>query len=626
MPTKCKARSKKQATSSALSLATNDAQNRGGDDNFAISPILFAVADQDLAKLTQCLSDGHDLHDSACQMCSPLLLAVKLGNLEMVSVLLEYKASIHDVDASGGTVLHHAAMNGFTEIAKCLVAVGGAELDQANKAGCTPLYQAVQHSHIECATTLIGLRANLEARTRTGATPLYIASDRGNLALANILLDAGADANTTTTFQMTPLLVASFNGHKDVVGSLLSRNVDIEQRGPCGGTSLYVSAQEGRESVARLLIERGAEIDARCNTDSDLTPSLIAAMQGHDSLVRLLLEAKSDIGTTTGKGSSLVMLAARHGKTNVLKVLVEFEGPKVLNEKNASGLSVLDVAKSGRHTETTTYIKSALAAQREDDLSAWEATLPDILEELDPLSKKKPSKTKKKRKQKANAGCPNESIANDTEEPCSLPEETEEAQDENACDSAAAKEDPCSLPAETEAAQDENACDSAAAIVCHDGNVDACSDRDKSKDVRCTAIVKPMIALPPLGSPTSAPKGPPALFPSPISLPATRPVTPLSAHSLTPGGTTSPFGFRTVLPFWPSTPESWPSLPPAVSFDTLDFSLPEKTDASLQFHDLSLSPWYSNSGLGAIDNSVFMESWLSGNFVPIANCGNPELN
>jgi ankyrin repeat protein len=594
MPTKCKARSKLRATPSAVGLTENEAQSRThlSDDELCISSLLLAVAEQDLEKLAKCLSDGHNVQDSRLEACTPLLLAVKLGNVEMVNMLLQHKASTDDVDASCSTPLHHAAINGFAEIANCLV-VGGAVLDQVNKAGCTPLYQAVQHGHIDCVRTLLALGSNLEARTHTGATPLYIASDRGNLALVNILLDAGADANASTTFQMTPLLVASFNGHKDVVSLLLSRKVDIEQRGPCGGTPLYVAAQEGRDSVAELLIQHGADVDARCDADSDLTPSLIAAMQGHDTLTRLLLEAKSDIGVTTGKGSTLTMLAARHGRTNVLKTLVEFVGPKVLNEQNAAGLSVLDVSKSGRHAETTTYIKTALAAQRENDLSVWEASLPDILEELDPQIKKH-SKAKTKRKRKANGN--------------------------DICGTTADMPGPRSFLEQTKEAQDANTCTVGTEKIVHRGSkLDAHSDRNNSEDVRCAAIVKPTIAVSLPESPACAPQEHPVLALTPsINLSATKPLTPLS---------TSPFGFCTVLPLWPSTPEAWPSLPPAVSLDAIDIALPERAQSGLHLQDFSSFQWFSDSGLGVTEytNSVFAELWRPCSFVPIASCGDMEL-
>lgn len=338
MPSKTRTRNKAREVPSASLPTKTDADipiDVPCSTESCMNSLLLAVAEQNLEKLAECISKGHDLHETPLEGCTPLLLAVKLGNFEMVSMLVQEGASCCSSDENGTTVLHHAAVNGLCKIAKCLVVDGGAVLDQQNLAGCTPFYQAVQHGHIDCVHAFLSLRANIETRTRTGATPLYIAADRGNLELVNLLLNANADANSVTEMQMTPLLVAAFNGHVDVVRAILPRDVDVEQRGPCGGTALYVAAQEGRRHVAELLIGQGAKIDTRCDGDGNLTPSLIASMQGHDDLVRVLLKANADLGVRTGKGSSLSIMAARHGRTNVLKMLVELGGANCLTIKTS---------------------------------------------------------------------------------------------------------------------------------------------------------------------------------------------------------------------------------------------------------------------------------------------------
>eukprot|EP00930_Biecheleria_cincta_P082409 TRINITY_DN72143_c0_g1_i1.p1 TRINITY_DN72143_c0_g1~~TRINITY_DN72143_c0_g1_i1.p1 ORF type:complete len:617 (-),score=76.90 TRINITY_DN72143_c0_g1_i1:233-2083(-) len=616
MPSKTRARNKVRETPSTLSLSEQTQSLAPFCDDHTGS-ILLAVAEQNLERLAECLSDGHGLHDAQLNGCSALLLAVKLGNLDMVKIMLHHKASVDNSDSNGATVLHHAAIHGFADITHCLVTEGGAALDRANKAGCTPLYQAAQHGHVDCARTLITLAAQLETRTRTGATPIYIASDRGSLVLTDILLNAGADVNVVTQFQMTPLLIASFNGHHEVVNSLLSRNVDTEQRGPCGGTALYVSAQEGHQTAAEVLIRHGAKVDSRCDEGSDLTPSLIAAMQGHDHLVRVLLEARGDIGLTAGKGNTLAIMAARHGRTHVLKTLVEFGGSKVLNEPNADGLSALDFSKRGRHAETTSYIKTVLAMQKEDELKAWEANLEDLLEDLDPTTTKQ-TKAKPKRKRKVNASC------------------TETG---DACCVAADMPGSCyalEAAVASEAAK-PFACDED--LIRHGGEIEVDVDTAGNKGqeisgVPCmqvkrnvTVESKVSVSLP--ESPAHASQDDAVPWPSPASnVSAAGPLRPLSAPSAAPCASGSPLGFHTVLPTWPSTPEWWPSLPPAWDVDMSDMVLPEKSVYGKCFQDTSPAPLYANLVQGKTEyvHSALLASWLPSDFVPAVCYVGLELN
>jgi len=597
------------------------------DDSCSEDPcsntLLLAVAEQNLEKLAECIANGHDLHDTPLKGCTPLLLAVKLGNSEMVKLLLENGATC-SADENGTTMLHHAAVNGFTEVVNALVLFGAAVVDQQNAAGCTPLYQAVQHGHTECVCAFLAMGADVEARTRTGATPLYIASDRGYLNLANRLLDAGSNANIATALQMTPLLVAAFNGHQNVVHALISRKVDIEQRGPCGGTALYVAAQEGKRSVAEYLLQQGAKVDARC--DGDLTPSLIAAMQGHDGIVRLLLEAKAELGVRTEKGSTLAIMAARHGQTNVLQTLVEVGGSTVLDGHNTEGLSALGAAKVGRHTETMSYIKKVNAEQKNADLNAWEASLPGILQELDPSCKKK-KKTKSKSKAKVNGRCVGRSIGDAAA--AGSPESATHVEDVDL-------EDAPTLGADREAAAVQEC--SAGDEACNaedEGNplaVEECKRLSDNQDsvvgpwmqVKRKGIVRPMLAIAPPESPALSAQQLPAamqllspmatLTPCPMllatpTLHTPGPVTPMSAHPSTPCGTTSPFGLRAVLPPWPATPEFWPSLPPAMN--PIADTFPEKM---------------FSGALTQHCQSMFMAPWMSHHFAPIANFTGQELN
>lgn len=589
-------------------------------EDLSMDSVLLAVAEQSLEKLTSCISAGCNLNDTPVAGCTPLLLAVKLGALEMVKMLLQNGASA-EADTNGMTLLHHAALNGFAEIAKYLVE-SGAVIDQQNIAGCTPLYQAVQHGHSDCVRTFLDMKADIEVQTRSGATPLYIASDKGHVSLATELLDAGADANAKTNMQMTPLLVAAFNGHAPVVRLLVSHGVDIEQRGPGGGTPLYVAAQEGRRSVAEFLIEQGAVVDSRCDGEADLTPSLIAAMQGHDDLLRLLLEAKGDADVRTGNGSTLAKIASGHGRTGILKMLVGFRGPTVFDDQ-----SVLAASKTGHHTETSSYIEAVITAQKQADLSAWEASLPGLLEELDPPCKKQ-GKGKSKQKKKANAKRASKSeeggpldVAPDVHLPIDGVVVSENADDG------------------TNAAEDAP-CNRGSIAVTH-------VDRHQEEDiiggpwtqVTHRRIAKPVIAIASHESPLLLPHEQAAPTLSPLAtLSDPGPVTPLSSQALTPCGTTSPFGLRTVLPPWPSTPESWPHfeehlgsafwpiLPPAaVNVDTV-FTMPERVYSGT-CHQNVQPPSHANLPVNAAKcgQSLLVPTWPQHNVVGLSGCAGIEL-
>jgi hypothetical protein len=402
----------------------------------------------------------------------------------------------------------------------------------------------------------------------------------------DVLLSAGCDANIRTELQMTPLLVAAFNGHVSVIQRLLAHGVDMEQHGPCGGTALYVAAQEGRNSVAEILLQKGAQVDASC--DGQLTPSLIAAMQGHAEMVRLLLAGGGELSVRTDKGSTLAIMAARHGQTHVLKVLVELSGAQILDDTNAEDLSALAAAKAGRHSEATAYIKSVIAVRKEADLIAWEASLPDILQELSPPRKES---KKSKRKPKVGGKRPRE-VSSQVVQSC----DSEVVKDKHAISNISEDTDGVRSSIETDIVDVDTENTPIVNCLHFDAfpttgvdkvgcTLDSKQNQDKDS-VGCRDIDGPWLSVKRKGSsltslskevesntctsrladavgpthPVSVLKARQCLAPMLSQIPdvlPSAPATPSLQPSTWPSTpcTSSPFGLPTVLPLWPATPD-----------------------------------------------------------------------
>ena len=125
---------------------------------------------------------------------TPLFSAACRGDLEMVQVLLDYKADV----------------------------------DSRNGCDATPLVVASYKAHpqtLHVVRLLLENGANPNARSDFGTTPLYAASSRGNLELVCLLLKYGAD---------------------------------VEQEGENGKTPFQIASEEGRHEVANLLLDHGA--------------------------------------------------------------------------------------------------------------------------------------------------------------------------------------------------------------------------------------------------------------------------------------------------------------------------------------------------------------------------------
>ncbi|KAL4749469.1 ankyrin repeat-containing domain protein [Aspergillus terricola var. indicus] len=100
--------------------------------------------------------------------------------------LLLQKTDIHAVDASGRTVLSHAAERGTTTIVDILLAHGASA--SADDLGKTPLHWVVEGGHHSVVSALLKKAAQMaEAPDYLGRTPLLLVMEKRHLTWSNSL-------------------------------------------------------------------------------------------------------------------------------------------------------------------------------------------------------------------------------------------------------------------------------------------------------------------------------------------------------------------------------------------------------------------------------------------------------
>ncbi|MFA6527429.1 MAG: ankyrin repeat domain-containing protein [Candidatus Babeliales bacterium] len=166
----------------------------------------------------------------------------------------------------------------------------GANPNEPNKAGYTPLAGAVASRNIEIVKTLIEHGADPNRATPNLArvensdlilpyvrpTVLHIASaDRYDTEIVNALLAAHADPNVKDFCGKTPLGEAIENHNAKTVGTLLHNGADpnmiAETRGE---TPLHLAARENRPDIIELLLRAGA--NPKAINDDRRTPLYVA--------------------------------------------------------------------------------------------------------------------------------------------------------------------------------------------------------------------------------------------------------------------------------------------------------------------------------------------------------------
>ncbi len=128
---------------------------------------------------------------------TPLIRAVKIGNLKAVKILVE----------------------------------NGADINQGSKGDGSPLIEAAKLGHMPIVKYLVEQKANVNIHVVGDETPLIRAAWNGHLNIVKYLVEHGADVNMTVreggyrlgNEKRNALRMAKKGKHKDVIAYLISK-------------------------------------------------------------------------------------------------------------------------------------------------------------------------------------------------------------------------------------------------------------------------------------------------------------------------------------------------------------------------------------------------------------------
>ncbi|XP_073326169.1 ankyrin repeat and SAM domain-containing protein 1A isoform X2 [Pagrus major] len=297
-----------------------------------------------------------------------LLEAARTGNLAAVEKLLSGKrqsagtgSGLSGIGGSGNSGGHGASSHPLSSL---LSIWRGPNVNCVDSTGYSPLHHAALNGHSEVVEALLRNEALTNIADNKGCYPLHLAAWKGDEHIVKLLIHQGPShpklneqssvdhkefkrcgpfdpyINAKNNDNETPLHCAAQYGHSGVVRLLLEELTDPTMRNNKFETPLDLAALYGRLEVVKLLLSAHPNL-LSCNTKKH-TPLHLASRNGHLSVVEVLLDAGMDINYETERGSALHE-AALFGKADVVqKLLSAGINVKTLDQK---GLTALDTVK-----------------------------------------------------------------------------------------------------------------------------------------------------------------------------------------------------------------------------------------------------------------------------------------
>nr|XP_006813233.1 PREDICTED: protein TANC2-like [Saccoglossus kowalevskii] len=327
-------------------------------DVFGNAPILCVAAKEGYTEMVSLLLEFRATVDAVSEDgVTSLCFAAGSDQVEIIRMLLIKRAKIYHIDNKGQCALVHAARAGKLEAISFLLQAEWRESASLNKSKAMQqaLVGAAAMGHKEVISFLLDL-AELSHGSEgvmidsydslLNETPLTAAIQNGKIEVVKLLLKWGANVHIGNKEGFTPLMLAVKGGFWEIVDILLYYHAAIEETDRHGRTPLMIAAAEGHLAVLELLLSKGASV-TKCDKEG-LTSLCWSCLKGHIHCLRSLLERGSAVNYTDKNGRTPLDLASFFGDPHVVHLLLE-KGAH-LEHVDYSGMRPLDRAIGCRNS------------------------------------------------------------------------------------------------------------------------------------------------------------------------------------------------------------------------------------------------------------------------------------
>jgi len=203
----------------------------------------------------------------------------------------------------------------------------GADIEEHNSHGWTPLMAASLHGQVDLARLLLDHGAVLHAVNAEGKAAIHYAAMRGGAEAVRLLMRLGADMNAADTFgNYAPLHLAAAHCNRQIVqetcAALLAAGGDVDARSKWGTTALWSAAIAGRGELVDFLLRHGADLETR--DQQGRTVLIFVAKHGPiGNMVGRLVAHGADVDAQDDAGRTALMYAALAARRFVIDALLD---------------------------------------------------------------------------------------------------------------------------------------------------------------------------------------------------------------------------------------------------------------------------------------------------------------
>ncbi|KAM3328708.1 hypothetical protein ACQJBY_026072 [Aegilops geniculata] len=264
----------------------------------------------------------------------------------------------------GVGALHLAAGGHNLEVCEYLVEDVGVNVDAVNEAGKTPLVWAITvgGGHVDIVRYLLDHGANPDNVDMTGFTPLHEAVKGGHCEIVELLLSRGAYVDPFSVHHGTPLHVAAQHKQEWAMKILLDHHADCNKILRCFSSPLIIAIESRSVKCVKLLVKAGADVKGTRH----MTPLLVAVRHGLTDALKCLLDAGADPNDPNEFGHLPIQLAAYFGRRKDVEILFEVTSSRIPAVHDWSVDGIISYVKAQPKLEDLPLSKMSVAELKKE--------------------------------------------------------------------------------------------------------------------------------------------------------------------------------------------------------------------------------------------------------------------
>lgn len=339
------------------------------------------ILNEDKEEIIKLLSKGFNINQSIGNT-TPLHIATKSGNQEMIQFLLDNEANVNLVNAKNNTPLHMAAMEGKESSFVTLIKANS-DLSLKGAFNLTPIEMAIVYGHEEllfnltpknltqinlskCIALALHLnkhefldkfitkyKIDLNKLNLNGNSLLQLAVKNNKIKDIEFLLKHRANP---TLGKPPPIILAAQMGNEEIINQLISKDT-INTLTAKGSNALFEAVAKGNLKLAEKLISLGIDINKK--DLNQMTPLMIAINKNDFNMVALLIKNGANVNDFSKDGEFLITKAI---KTNNKKIIDQLLSSKNFDIRtlNSMGQSAAHLAIINKEPKTLNYLSNKL--------------------------------------------------------------------------------------------------------------------------------------------------------------------------------------------------------------------------------------------------------------------------